>query len=233
MAFEKSIHDACCDGDLDWVRQCILDDPTSVDTDDQYNWRPIFHAGLHRRLEIVQLLIESGADVAAHNGDVLHYAGEVPDNKAIVELLVIHGALEAYARPTGDRSRQLLSALFIGHEARVRSLLALHPDLANRLDGRGDHPIHHAARNGDTDLVALLIAHTADVHARNQRGHTVLYCAAGHGHLDTVSLLLQSGADPRVQFTDDGKTILEWLQQYPDDSRFAGVAELLQAFMSE
>ena len=66
------------------------------------------------------------------------------------------------------------------------------------------------------------------MNAQNTRGHTVLYCAGGHGHLQTVHLLLDHGADPSVKFTSDGKTLLEWLAQYPDDPRFKPVAETLR-----
>ena len=81
--------------------------------------------------------------------------------------------------------------------------------------------------NGDTEIVRLLIDHDADVNVTNQRGHTVLYCAGGHGHLDTVRLLLENNADPNVKFTQDGKTLLQWLAQYPDDQRFIKIAQLL------
>ena len=54
-------------------------------------------------------------------------------------------------------------------------------------------------------------------------GHTVLYCAGGHGHLETLQLLLDAGADP-----DDGKALLEWLAQYPEDCRFTPIAAALR-----
>jgi len=103
-----------------------------------------------------------------------------------------------------------------------------HPHLATAVDGRGDQPVHHAARNGDTDIVRLLIAHGADVNITNDRGHTVLYCAGGHGHLDTVRLLLENGADPDAEFTEDNKTLMEWLAQFPEDARFIRIAEVLR-----
>ena len=85
---ETSIHDACRRGDIDAVRALIA---AVVDADDEHAWRPIFHAALWRHEQIVRLLIEAGADLAAHNGYVMHYAGEVPGNKAIVALLVQYG----------------------------------------------------------------------------------------------------------------------------------------------
>jgi ankyrin repeat protein len=225
---ETSLHDACRRGDIEAVRAIIAADPAAVDADDEHGWRPIFHAGLWRREAIVRLLIEAGADLAAHDGYVMHYAGEVPNNKSIVALLVQNGAMDAHVRPPDDLSRQFLAAVFLGDVGRARSLLRFHPHLATTRDGRGDQPIFHAARNGDTEIVRLLIQHGADVNAVNDFGHTVLYCAGGHGHVETLRLLLEAGADRDAKFTDKGITLLEWLAQYPDDSRYKPIVAALQ-----
>jgi ankyrin repeat protein len=225
---ETSIHEACRKGDVNTVRALFAADPALVDADDEHGWRPIFHAGLWRREAVVRLLLEAGADLAAHDGYVLHYAGEVPGNKTIVSLLVQYGALEAHVRPTDDLSRQFLAALFVADARRVRSLLERHPRLATTPDGHGDHPIHHASRNGDSEIVRLLIEHGGDVNAKNPRGHTVLYCAGGHGHLECLQLLLQAGADLDAQ-----QSLIEFLAEYPEDSRYAAIAEALRRHMSD
>ncbi len=229
---KPSIHEACMRGDIETVRAIIAADPTAVDADDEHGWRPIFHAGLWRREAIVRLLIEAGADLSAHDGYAMHYAGEVPNNKAIVALLVQYGAMDAHVRPPDDLSRQFLAAVFLADVDRARSLLRFHPHLATTRDGRGDQPIFHAARNGDTELVRLLIEHGADVNAANDSSHTVLYCAGGHGHVETLRLLLETGADPDASFTDKGTTLLEWLAQYPDDSRYKPIVAALQQHQS-
>jgi len=151
----------------------------------------------------------------------------VPGNKAIVKLLITHGTLDAHVKPSDDLARQFL-AVFLAAEARVRAMMKLHPELVRLPDGRSDHPIHHAARNGDTAIVRALIEHGADVHARGHDGNTTLYCAAGHGHLDTTRALLDAGADPDLPFTEDGKDLRAWLQQYPQDPRFKRIVAYLE-----
>ncbi len=225
---EMSIHEACGHGNLEAVREMLAADPSLVDADDQHQWRPIFHAALWRHEPVVRLLIAAGADLSAHDGYVMHYAGEVPNNKPIVALLVQYGALDAHVRPGSDLSRQFLAALFLADVPRLRGLLRRHSNLARETDGRGDQPIHHASRNGDTEVVRLLIEHGADVNLANDRGHTVLYCAGGHGHLETVRLLLEHGANQDAKFTEDGKTLLQWLAQYPEDTRYKPIVRLLQ-----
>jgi len=82
---QASIHEACRRGDIDAVRALIAVDPAAVDAEDEHGWRPIFHAGLWRQEDVVRLLIEAGADLAAHDGCVLHLAGEVPNNRRLRE----------------------------------------------------------------------------------------------------------------------------------------------------
>ncbi len=218
---------ACRIGDIDSVRRMISAHPDLVDAQDDH-WRPIFHAAHRKQEAIVRLLIEEGADVAAQDGYVLHYAAQVPNNRTIVRLLVENGVIEAHLRPVDDLSRQLLHALYLGDAKRVGKLLQRHPRLATTFDGRGDAPIHHAARNGETDIVRRLIAAGADVNARNTRGQTVLYCAGGHGHVKTVELLLDHNADRNAPFTDNGKNLEQWLAQYPDEPHLQDVAEALK-----
>ena len=85
-------------------------------------------------------------------------------------------------------------------------MLGDNPELAQKRYARGDTALHHAARNGDIEIVELLVSRGADVNARSDHGHFPLYCAAGHGHLETTRYLMENGADLEARLSD-GKTV--------------------------
>ena len=53
-----SIHDAASKGDLEAVKKIVEQEPSRVNEDDEYEWRPIFHAGLRRHYDVVKYLID-------------------------------------------------------------------------------------------------------------------------------------------------------------------------------
>ena len=223
-----SIHDAAANGDLDAVKKLVEQDPQSVNEDDKYDWRPIFHAGLRRHHDVVKYLIDCGADLAAHDGYVVHYAGEIPDNKEVVALLVAYGGLDAHTEPSTEVARQFIYAVFLANVPRVNAMLSESKELTQERYARGDTALHHATRNGDIEIVRLLVSCGADVNARSDHGHFPLYCAAGHGHVETTRYLVENGADLEARLSD-GKTVVEWLRQFADhDRRFRACLDLLE-----
>ena len=223
-----SIHDAAANGDLDTVKKIVEQDPRLVNQDDKYEWRPIFHAGLRRHYDVVKYLIDCGADLAAHDGYAIHYAGEVPDNKDVVSLLITYGGLDAHAKPSNETARQFIYAVFLANTQRVNGLLRNTPKLVEERYARGDTALHHATRNGDLEIVEQLIGSGADVNVTSDHGHFPLYCAAGHGHVETTQYLVEHGADLQARL-GDGKTVVEWLKQFADhDHRLKSCLDVLE-----
>ena len=223
-----SIHDAAANGDLDLVKKIVEQDPQSVNQDDQYEWRPIFHAGLRRHYDVVKYLIDCGADLAAHDGYAIHYAVEVPENKKVVSLLIAYGGLDAHTKPSSEVARQFIYAVFLTNVQRVNAMLRDNPKLVQECYAHGDTALHHATRNGDQEIVELLVSCGADVNVTSDHGHFPLYCAAGHGHVETMQYLLEHGADLQAKLAD-GKTVTEWLKQYADhDQRFKSCLDVLE-----
>ena len=213
-----SIHDAAASGDLNAVKKIIEQNPRLVNLDDEHHWRPIFHAGLRRHYDVVKYLIDCGADLAAHDGYVMHYAGEVQGNKEVVSLLVVHGGLDAHTKPSSETARQFIYAVFLANVTWANALLSANSELAQERYARGDTALHHAARNGDLEIVKQLVSYGADVNAMSNHGHFPLYCTAGHGHVETTRYIVENGANLQARL-NDGKTVTEWLRQYADHDR--------------
>src|SRR5690606_1578257 len=66
-------------------------------------------------------------------------------------------------------------------------------------------PIARAAKSGNADLVAALLAGGADPNARGSDGTTALMWAANSAAIDVVRLLLERGADTEL-VAEDGWT---------------------------
>ena len=213
-----SIHDAAANGDLDTVKKIVEQDPRLVNQDDRHEWRPIFHAGLRRHYDVVKYLIDCGADLAAHDGYAIHYAAEVPDNKEVVSLLIAYGGLDAHAKSSSEAARQFIYAVFLANVQRVNAMLRDNLKLVQERYAHGDTALHHAARNGDQEIVEQLVGSGADVNVTSDHGHFPLYCAAGHGHVETTRYLVEHGADLQARL-GDGKTVVEWLKQFADHDR--------------
>lgn len=76
-----------------------------------------------------------------------------------------------------------------GFDDSVRVLLEHGAD-ANRVDLKGNLPLHLAAREGHLEVVQLLIGQTENPHQGNNEGSTALLVARLHEKFDTVQCLL-------------------------------------------
>ncbi|KIH91045.1 ankyrin repeat-containing protein [Sporothrix brasiliensis 5110] len=69
----------------------------------------------------------------------------------------------------------------------------------NKCDAHGNTALHHAAKEGHTAIVWLLLDKGADIYVRNRFDDTAFRDAADNGHTETVKLLLDNGADINVR----------------------------------
>jgi ankyrin repeat protein len=112
-----------------------------------------------------------------------------------------------------------------GDAASVAAELAAHPEELNQTDDLGQTPLHIAAAQCHTNLVALLLDKGAATNPKAKGGATPLHLAAQEGCADAVTLLLAKGAEVNAR-DDQGRTpltrakqwhrdaIAEWLRQH-------------------
>ena len=156
-------------------------------------------AARYDNLEIVEYLIENGANIEAkddYGNTPLHTAANYGSTLEIVEYLIENGAdIEAN---NNDGNTPLHHAAENGNLEIVEYLI----ENGTNIEAKGDYsytPLHLAARYGkpeiDLKIVEYLIENGADIEAENKAGDTPLHLAAGYGNLEIVKYLIENGAD--------------------------------------
>jgi ankyrin repeat protein len=174
-------------GDVDQIKQLLATDPSlaAARTDDGIS--AIMLALYYNKPAIAELLIE---------------AGVVPD------------IFEATSTARLDRVKELVQAdpalvnswSVDGFTALHYAAFFNHPAVAEYLLNAGASvgavsrknmkvmPLHSAVATGAVEVVCLLIAHGADVNARQQDEFTPLHGAAENGNIEIVQMLLAANA---------------------------------------
>ena len=206
---------ACHTGDIARVRELLRQDPglaNKVGVHEGYYLgagAPLSNAAAVGRMDIVQLLLDHGADPNlpeeqfAPKGKAL-YSAVYHGHYDIAKLLLERGA---YPNPPVESSG---SALWVSREwrpdKRMEELLLSHgaqpePEGPAEDWSTREHnwlrisPLHHAAREGDLKKAKTLLDAGADLTARDEHlRSTPLAWAAKWGQLKMVKFLLKRGA---------------------------------------
>jgi ankyrin repeat protein len=164
-AFADPIHDAALDGDFDEVQR-QLDAGVDVNEESSTGLTPLHYAASSGHNDIVELLIERGANVNATDSgkgatplDYAHWR----DHEEVIETLNAHNAQREHEK--GGKG--------IGHSS----------------------VIHDAALDGDIDEVQRQLDAGVDPNLKSSKGATPLFYAVYKGHLEIVELLITRGAD--------------------------------------
>ena len=192
----------------------LLEFGANIDARSHVGGTPLHLAVGHGNVNTAVFLLEHGADVNAKDhadGTALHIAtGEQDANVPIIELLLKYGVdiNTAYQGSYGtalhfavSRKRPNLAAirLLLQHKANTE---------ADSVDGHT--PLHIAAGEAPTEVVALLLEYGADIEASDSTNWRALHHAAESNHA-VVPLLLRHGASPD-DITDEGLSAYQLAQ---------------------
>lgn len=184
-------------GDNDAVRT-LLRAGSAIDPRDAAGNTPLLLATAKGHTTTALVLIEAGADVNLKNDmqDSAYLLAGARGELDIVRATIEHGAnLKSTNRYGGTA---LIPACERGHVATVKLLLeaGVDPDHVNRLGWTGLLEAILLSDGGPRhqEIVALLIAHGADVNLPDGDGVSPLTHARQRGHTATARLLEQAGA---------------------------------------
>jgi ankyrin repeat protein/truncated hemoglobin YjbI len=207
-------------GDLVALRDYVDRDPALVNAidpvDDFQEVSLLCHAVCGGSVDAARLLLERGAEVTRHSGQLLTMA--VVMNRAdLVTLLIEHGADVQRAGFLGrlDDAQRPVADLLIAHGKRVPSWMlprACRPDVSS-------NELHR---------VEVLLGYGASVDDRGRYGLTALHYAVRGGKLPLIKLLLERGARANA-LDDDGLTPLLHLSKTRSKADPIPVMKLLVA----
>ncbi|KAJ8338774.1 hypothetical protein SKAU_G00355600 [Synaphobranchus kaupii] len=96
------------------------------------------------------------------------------------------------AHEWNKNDERLLSAVEHGEAEKVTSLLAKKGASAAKLDGEGRSALHVAATRGQTECLAVILAHGVDASLMDGSGFRALHLAAKNNHQECAKKLIQS-----------------------------------------
>ena len=201
-----NLNDAIQGGRVEDVKNIINKDRTKVYDKDKWGYTFLYAAVLQGHLEIVEYLLQKGADVNTKNLEgftPLHdsaYKGRVE----MVRLLLAKGA-DANAKDI-SKNTPLHEAVVANRNdiddyyyIEIVKLLLSNGAIVNYKNNKGETPLHLASRGNSFEIVKLLASKGADVNNQNNLGNTPLHETAETGDLKIQLYLLSRGAQIKTK----------------------------------
>ncbi|XP_008053608.1 ankyrin repeat domain-containing protein 16 [Carlito syrichta] len=208
--YKRPLHEAASMGHPDCVRY-LLGRGAAVDCLKKADWTPLMMACTRKNLEVVQDLVEHGANPLLKNKDgwnSFHIASREGDPLILEFLLTV--CPEAWKTESNIRRTPLHTAALHGHLEAVKVLLKrchYEPDCK---DSCGVTPFMDAIQCGHVDIARLLLErHQASLSAEDSLGAQALHRAAVTGQDEAIRFLVSElGVDVDARTTSSHLTAL-------------------------
>ncbi|CRK19861.1 hypothetical protein BN1723_011991, partial [Verticillium longisporum] len=175
----KPGHLAALNGHVGVLAELIPTHTMTIDEADGNGRTMLTWAAQNGHVDIVQLLLDKGADVNAQG--LWHGSG-------------LHGP----SYKGGEYGNALYAASCEGHAEIVQLLLNKGADV-NAQGGKYGNALYAASIRGNVEIAQLLLDKGADANAQGGEYGNALYAASYEGHAEIVQLLLNKGADVNAQ----------------------------------
>jgi ankyrin repeat protein len=206
----------------DEVRRIVAADPSALNRRQSRNENhrtPLHFAVLKNRQEMIELLLDLGADPLAVDGSgqpVAAYVTAPDTDRRVLEKVRALTAAELDSARRGHREPRggpldLIALLALGDWNTAKKLLSVNSGLIQP----GGGVLHLMAKRGNEAAVKWLLDHGADPNGRWAHWEAVvtpLHLAASQGHANIVLLLLAEGADPKIRDSQHDGDAIGWAE---------------------
>jgi len=210
---KKPIHKAAYKGDLKKVREIIEKDPSQINIQDSRGWTPLQLASGKGHIEIVEFLLNHGADTELEN---IH--GERPlwlaakfGRYETIKTLLEHGAT---VNNKDKHGRTALHDAAMWSGEKVINLLISYGADVNARDEHQSTPLHQAAMLNNIEAAKALVEHGADIFAKNYHDYRK---PPPDGRLRPPSRRTMNKTAKEIALTMGHKEIAQYLQTKEDE----------------
>ena len=226
--FLKIVVAAAGRGDLEIVRHLLDDNPAWIHTVGSHGRTMLWEAAYRGKLEMVQFLLERGADInlpgcyhIQHRIEITPYCVARYEGRDLVaDSLLQHGATldlhtAAYLKDYDAVHSHLDSDPDIVNSGYLQAVMlpAGHPHTFEHRHAAWATPLCYAIVGGNPAIVELLISRGATIEPHSER---FLDYATAYDHVEITELLLENGADsskaPRI--LDDNSEMRKLLKSH-------------------
>lgn len=197
------------EGDLDYTKTILQENPKFVNSKDESGFTPLILAASAGNRDLCEVLIAKGADLEARgqHGTAL-YEASIGNYKNVVELLINKGA---NVNVQGENGTALHEAA-IANLKDIAELLIKNGANLNVRDKSSYTPLYYAStfawggkRNkNDWDIARSLVSNGAEVNMKSGSSDTPLHSAALYAPEEIVRLFIDKGANVNVKLASPG-----------------------------
>ena len=186
---DHPIHFAADRGDLGAVQRFITEQPALMDRRDHDNRTPLLRAAYGGHAEMMEWLLDQGADPEAHDVYRWHalYIASHQGHTALVSILLDRGF--DINRRANHGMVPLMTAAVHGHVGVVELLLSRKEIEIDRQDNIGWTALYLASFNNHSEVIELLLRAGADPRISDNDGDTPLGVARNYSYEECIPLL--------------------------------------------
>jgi hypothetical protein len=198
VEYTSDLSRAIANDDIDGVRELIVKGANVNAKEDSYSKiTPLFIAVEHGNIEMVRLLLDSGAKVNRRDESRRTPLMRIDSDttRELVDLLVRHGAKVDLADEDGDTALFYAASAYEMKPEAVQSLIDSGASV-NLKNKKGETPLMQAVSSGNLEVVRVLLLAGAEVNVKDNEGDTALDRASDEEDGSELrELLISKGAE--------------------------------------